>query len=322
MFETIIACLTLLVGFIANIMFNRSVDEALRMQEDDPFNRIHDIPKKTNAGYIGSIIFAAIIFAVGCVYLQDVGETIVLRNFGGSLGSSSTDAGIHFKLPWQDPITFDIRNNLVNFYGDAEYKYDGGSAEGPDVTINDSSGTAADIDIQVNYSLDADKAAYLYTEYGTQTNFTQNYVSNDLRSIAREVAGQFDTITMLTDRSQYTKAVQQKLSEKWNAIGLTVEQVSVQDVRYPDEIKSKYAEAQAAVIAKQQALNEQETAKVNAETQKIQAQGEADANKILTESLTSEVIQQNYIDALKEIGKNGNLIVVPEGSTPVVTTGK
>lgn len=276
--------------------------------------------KRTASGYILGSIVAAILIAINCVYLQDVGETVVLRNFGGSLGSSSTDAGIHFKAPWQNPITFDIRNNLVNFYGDAEYKYDGGSAEGPDVTINDSSGTAADIDIQVNYSLDADKAAYLYTEYGTQTNFTQNYVSNDLRSIAREVAGQFDTITMLTDRSQYTKAVQQKLSEKWNAIGLTVEQVSVQDVRYPDEIKSKYAEAQAAVIAKQQALNEQETAKVNAETQKIQAQGEADANRILSESLTDQVIQQNYIEALKEIGQNGNLVVVPEGSTPLVTT--
>lgn len=41
---------------------------------------------------------------------------------------------------------------------------------------------------------------------------------------------------------------------------------------------------------------------------------------ILSESLTDQVIQQNYIDALKEIGQNGNLVVVPEGSTPLVTT--
>lgn len=59
---------------------------------------------------------------------------------------------------------------------------------------------------------------------------------------------------------------------------------------------------------------------MNAETQKIQAQGEADANHILSESLTDQVIQQNYIEALKEIGQNGNLVVVPEGSTPLVTT--
>ena len=124
---------------------------------------------------------------------------------------------------------------------------------------------------------------------------------------------------MLTDRSRYTQAVQEKLSEKWEPIGLTVEQVSVQDVRYPDSITSKYAEAQAAEVARQQAEKEQETAKVEAETKKVVAQGEADANAILTQSLTSEVIQQRYIDALKEIGQSGNLVVVPEGSVPVIS---
>ena len=147
-------------------------------------------------------------------------------------------------------------------------------------------------------------------------------MTNDLRSVAREVSGQFDTITMLTDRSRYTQAVQEKLSEKWEPIGLTVEQVSVQDVRYPDSITSKYAEAQAAEVARQQAESEQETAKVEAETKKVVAQGEADANAILTQSLTPEVIQQRYIDALKEIGQSGNLVVVPEGSTPVVSASK
>ena len=93
-----------------------------------------------------------------------------------------------------------------------------------------------------------------------------------------------------------------------------IEQVSVQEIRYPESVTSKYAEAQQALIDKEKAQNEQETAKVEAETKKIEAQGEADANKILTESLTSEVLQQRYIDALNEIGKNGNLIIT-DGST-------
>ena len=49
-------------------------------------------------------------------------------------------------------------------------------------------------------------------------------------------------------------------------------------------------------------------------------QREADANKVLTESLTPEVLQQRYIDTLAEIGKSGNLVVVPEGSQPIVGT--
>lgn len=309
MFLFFLAIFIILADGIAYVWFRHILNE-------DEFSA-YTMPKIPLISALG-VAFALIICS--SVYSQDVGETVVLRNLGGSLGNSTTDAGFHIKAPWQSVIAYDIRNNLVNFYGDTKYKYDGGSAQGPDVTINDSSGASADIDIQVNYSLDADKAAYLYSEYGTQSNFTQNYVSNDLRSVAREVAGQFDTITLLTDRSKFTTAVQDKLSEKWNSIGLTVEQVSVQDIRYPDSITSKYAEAQAAVIAKQQALNEQETAKVNAETKKIEAQGEAEANNVLSKSLTPEVIQQNYIDTLSKIGEHGNLVVVPNGSTPLIST--
>ena len=132
----------------------------------------------------------------------------------------------------------------------------------------------------------------------------------------------FNTMTMLTDRNQYTEAIEKALKEKWKDNGVIVEQVSVQDIRYDDAITNAYAEAQSAEISKQKAINAQETAKVEAETKKIKAQGEADANNILTQSLSDKVLTQNYIDSLKEIGKDGNLVVVPEGSTPMINTAK
>lgn len=252
-----------------------------------------------------------------CLYSVDVGEVAVIRNMGGSLAGHSEDAGFHLKTPWQSIVKYDTRNNLINFYKDTDYKYDGGSAVGKQVTVNDRSGASADIDIQVNYSLDPSAAEYLYSEYGKQQTFTQNYISNDLRSVAREQSGRFDTLTMLTNRGEYTKAVQDALAAKWRKIGLTVEQVSVQDVRYGDEIVKKYNEAQAAEIDKQKAMNEQEVAKTEAETKKIKAQGEADANAVLNESLTDNVLKQHYIDALSNADQ---LVVVPDGADTLVQT--
>lgn len=268
------------------------------------------------------IVFAFAFIGGSCIYTQDTGEVCVIRNLGGSLADSTSEAGFHIKMPWQDVITYDVRNNLINFYGDTDYKVDGGSYEGKQVSINDKSGASANIDIQVNYSLNPDSALNLYSEYGTQESFVEKYISNDVRAVTREVSGKFDTVTMLTDRSQFTKAVQDALTKKWNKIGLTVEQVSVQDVRYPKSITDSYSQAQAAEVAKQKAQNEQETAKVQAETKKIEAQGEADANAVLAQSLNEQVLQQHYIEALKDVGKEGNLVVVPEGSTPMVNTGK
>lgn len=262
----------------------------------------------------------AVFVGMSCFYSQDIGEAVVLRNIGGSIAGHTTEAGFHAKAPWQDVLTWDIRNRQVNFFKDSEYKYDGGSYTGAEVTINDASGTKANIDVQVIYSIDADKVEDLYAEYGTQEAFVTNYVSNDLRATAREVAGQFDTITLLTDRAKYTTAIQESLNEQWEGNGVIVEQVQVQDIRYADSITDAYADAQSAEVAKQKAQNAQETAKVEAETKRIEAEGEAEANRVLTESLTPEVLQQQYYDALNTAAKNGGLIVVPEGSQPIVGT--
>lgn len=263
-------------------------------------------------------ILAAIIFVFTCVYPQDIGETVVLVNWGGSIAGHSEEAGFHVKAPWTKAITYDTRNNLINMYGDTEYVYDGGSAQGSKVTINDASGAKANVDIQVNYSLDPSTAEYLYSEYGTQTVFTQNYVSQDVRSVAREQAGKFDTITLLTDRAQYTNAIEEALTAKWKEIGLTVEQVTVQDISYPKSITDAYAKAQEAEVEKQTAMNKQEVARVEAETKAVKAEGEKKANEILSQSLTNEVLQQQYINALNEAANQGSLIVVPSDSMPMI----
>lgn len=306
-----------MLGIIVAIFISIAVVGAYSWHSFNKNGKVHILPV-----IVAPILIIGLFLGFKSFYTQDIGEAIVLKNWDGKIIGSSSETGLHFKSPFATVISYDTRNNLINFYGDEDYWYDNGKATGPDVTINDKSGASADIDIQVVYSLDPSAAETLYADYGTQTNYTSSYLSNDVRSITREISGKYDTITMLTDRSQFTKAVQEALSKKWEADGLHVEQVSVQDVRYPETITDKYAEAQSAEIAKQKAVNEQETAKVNAETKKIEAQAEADANEILQQSLTEEVLLQQYYETLQNIGANGNLVVVPEGSTPMINTGE
>ena len=110
------------------------------------------------------------------------------------------------------------------------------------------------------------------------------------------------------------------LGNNWADSGVVVESVQVQDIRYADSITEAYANAQSAQVEQQRAQNEQDTARIEAETKAIEAEGIANSNRILAESLTPEVLQQNYYDTLREIGDKGNLVVVPEGSQPIVQT--
>lgn len=257
------------------------------------------------------VLIAGVVLAASCLYTQDVGEVVVLRSWGGAIAGHSEDAGFHLKAPWQTSIRYDVRNNLISLYRDSDYTADGGSAEGKTVTVNDKSGASADVDLQVIYSLKPSAAEDLYRDYGRQDTFTRDYLVNDLRSVAREQAGSYDTLTMLTDRSKYTDGMRRALTDRWGGLGVTVEQVSVQDVRYPDAITGAYNDAQAAEVARRKAENEQETARVEAETRKIKAQGEADANAVLNQSLTDRILQREYIDALKNADR---LIVTPDGT--------
>jgi len=282
----------------------------IRFRQEDDLKISIGIP-------IGLFVISAILIGAECIYTQDVGEAVVLRNFGGSLAGYTTEAGIKFKAPWQDALDWDIRNRLINFYRDADYAYDNGSYNGATVTINDSSGTKADCDVQVIYSINPDAVEKLYADYGTQEAYVASYVSNDVRQTTRDCAGQFSTIQLLTDKESFAKSIQDTLSQRWADSGVVVESVSVQDIRYDQSITDAYAQAQAAQVEQQRAQNEQSTAKIEAETKKIEAQGTADSNKILAESLTDEVLKQHFIDA---INNSDTVYVVPEGSQPIIST--
>ena len=116
------------------------------------------------------IVVAGLLMIPACLYSQDAGEVVVLKNMGGSIAGYSADAGFHGKLPWQSTVKYDTRNNVISYVAKGKEDYDGGSARGPQVTVNDKNGAQADIDIQVNYSLDPKYAMDLYKDYGKQTH--------------------------------------------------------------------------------------------------------------------------------------------------------
>lgn len=309
----------MLFFIVAIILLVIGAAMVLLKSERSDTERDRAIVRTVNIGGYALIVIGAMVVLATCLYSQDAGEVAVKRNLGGSIVGSTKEAGFHFKAPWQSTVKYDTRNNVVAYVAKGKEDYDGGSARGSQVTVNDRSGASADIDIQVNYSLDPEYAVDLYRDYGKQNEFVKRVVAVDVRSVPREVSGKFDTIDMLTNRSAFSDEIQKTLESKWKDKGLKVEQVSVQEMRYPKSITDRYAQAQAAEIDRQKAENEQKVAQTEAETRKIKAQGEADANRVLNDSLSDNVLRQHYIDAL---GNAKELIVTPDGSQTLITPGK
>jgi regulator of protease activity HflC (stomatin/prohibitin superfamily) len=266
-------------------------------------------------GAVGAGVCAIGVLFFNSSYTQDVGEAVVLRSVTGELAGQSTTPGLHLKAPWVETIVYDTRNNTISYVGTGETDNSGGSAQGPQITFQDREGVTGNLDIVVRYSIVPDAVTDLYSAFRTQEDFVNRVITNDVRSLTRDVPARYGTLEVFTNRPQVAAAIRDELSSRWQQQGVTVEEVSLQEIRYSDDVKARFDEAQAARIAVERARAEQETARVEAETRVIGARGEADANRVLSESLTDQVLRQRYIDA---IGRGSTVYVVPEGGSPLV----
>lgn len=262
-------------------------------------------------------------------YTQDPGEARVLRSFTGEVVGQDIDAGAAFKAPWVDLVDFDIRNQVVSFIGDGTNSYNGQVPNGPQITTQDRDGATVNIDIVVQYSIEPDAVTGLYENYQNQENFVTQVIENDVRSLTREVPNRYSTVEVRTERAAIAVAIQDRLIEGWAEKGIIVESVALQETRYSAEVTASFDQAQQARINVEREQANLEAAQVQAQVRVAEAtaQAEADiiaananaeANRLLTASLTPEVLQQRYLDTLSEVGAGGNLVVVPEGFNGLV----
>lgn len=255
-------------------------------------------------------------------YSQDSGEASVLVDVSGVIAGQETTPGFHGKLPWQDVKTFNIRNQTVSFVGKGDTDYTGGSASGPQVTTQDADGVSSDIDVNIVYSIAPSKVTEIYRQYRDEQNFVQQFVVQQVRSQTRNVPNRFSTLDLLTKRTEVSSALQDALEAAWRGTGVQVDQVNLQEIRPPQSIRDSYSSAQRAQVQVAAEQAKLDAAKISAQQQVVQAEAQAKANDTLAKSLTSPVLQSRYIDALKSIGEKGNLVVVPQGSTPFVQVSK
>lgn len=227
------------------------------------------------------------------VYTQDPGQASVLVSFTGTVSGINYEAGMHTKAPWTSRVEYDIRNNTLAYVGQSGNKdnYTGGDVSGPQITFQDANGVTGNIDINVRYSVRGNAVREIYNEYKTQQEFVNATLAPDVRSTTRALLSQYDTSKIYNDRDNIKPALVSALQENWEALGVDVEEVYLQEVRYPDNVVQSFANAQAARA-------EVETAKANQEKARI----EAETNKIKTQALSDAVLKEKLIDAIK----NGN----------------
>lgn len=334
MFTTVVVVLLILTGIsilVVGLKTPKTKIKKAQYSYDEDKEVRHPVRGYTIAA--GTAIALVGVFGLGAasVYSQSIGQAKVLINAGGTIAGQDATPGWAIKAPWQSVVNWDLFSQTLTFAGnkdDGAPSYTGGQINGYEITSSVARGAQTDLDVQVVYNLDGSKVGDLYKQFRSQERFTKQVIEPKVLAVIRTVPTDYTPVEFRGEkRGEATQKILDGLNKALNSYGITVSQVNLQAIRYTsaveDSIKAvevaqqseaeQQAKLRAATVEAQQKVVQ---AQATADAARIAAQGQADANATLSASLTPQVLQQRYIDALKE----GTIYVVPEGSTPFVQT--
>jgi len=206
--------------------------------------------------------------------------------------------GFHFVAPWNTVIVYEVRQQELF------EKMKVLSSNGLDIILETSSW----------YMPRPEDLGRLHQEKGE--DYLERVIKPTLRSAARSVVGRYTPEQLYASKRD---VIQNEIFDEAKKIldGQYIElnEVLVRDVTLPATIK----DAIERKLKQEQESLEYEfrlvTASKEAQKQIIEAKGKADANKILSASLTDKILQDKGIEATLELAKSPNSKVVIVGSS-------
>ena len=321
------------------------------------FNMNNPLDNNNNMGKIMPWIIALVI--VGAVFVAFKPFTIInsgevgIKVKTGKFDQTPLSAGLHFYIPvFQKIIPVNTRIRLITYsnvstgaLGDSYRGFEGGLRRNPAISVLDKRGLTVNIDIAVQYRLKAESAPATIEKWGS--SWEEKIINSKVREVVRDVVGQYTAEQLPEMRNEIAAAIEMKVKESVDELPnqpVILTSVELRTINLPVKIKDQIERVQIAKQdvtiaeqqkekAKQQAQKAAEIAKGEAERNRIEAQGEADkirieaeeqakANKLISESLTPELLQLEQIktqgkfnEALK-FNKNAQIFLTPGGAVP------
>ncbi|WP_299003047.1 prohibitin family protein [uncultured Tenacibaculum sp.] len=251
-------------------------------------------------GMLIPVVIVLIIFIAKSTVTINSGEAGVLyKTFGGGVVTDEPPLGegFHIVAPWNKVHVYEVRQQELF----------------EKMKVLSSNGLEIKIDASAWYKPVYNDLGKLHQVLGE--NYLQRVIQPAIRSAARSVVGRYTPEQLYSSKRD---AIQDEIFIETKKIlesqYVQLNEILVRDVTLPSTIK----EAIERKLKQEQESLEYEfrlvTAQKEAEKQIIEAKGKADANKILSASLTDKILQDKGIEATNRLANSQNSKVVIIGS--------
>jgi len=256
---------------------------------------------------------------VSCIKQIGAGEVGVQSLFG-KVNPTTLNSGLNFIDPLVEVTTFDIKTQN---YTMSSVRDEGDKAGDDAIRVLTNDGLEVIIDLTVLYRVLPSEAPNILKDIGA--DYKNTIVRPITRTKIRDNAVYYDAVALYsTKRDEFQGRIFKDISENFTKRGLVLEQLLVRNITLPASVKTSI---ESKINAEQDAQKMEfvlQKEKQEAERKRVEAQGIADYQKILSTGLSDKQLQYESIKAQKEIALSPNtkVIIMGHGNNPIILDGK
>jgi regulator of protease activity HflC (stomatin/prohibitin superfamily) len=253
------------------------------------------------------IVIILIGFSTASVVQVEPGEVGVQKLFG-KVNDNVLQSGLNIINPLVKVITFDIKTENYTMSGVT----DEGNKQGDDaIRVLSADGLEVIVDLTVLYKVVPSEAPRILKEVGT--DYRNVIVRPICRTKIRDNAVYYDAVALYsTKRDEFQSKIFSSIESNFKERGLILEQLLVRNITLPESVK---ATIESKINAEQDAQKMTfvlQKERQEAERKRVEAQGIADYQKILSSGLSDKLLQYEMIKAISA-SPNSKLILMTNG---------
>ncbi len=248
--------------------------------------------------YLGFIRIAGIALTVAglafsVIYQVEPGQVGVQKLFG-KVSNKTLSSGLNLINPLVEVVIFDIRTQNYTMSGVND---EGDKASDDAIRVLSADGLEVVIDLTVLYRVTPSEAPRILQELGT--DYKNTIVRPLCRTKIRDNAVYYDAVALYSSkRDEFQDRIFKSIEADFRARGLELEQLLVRNITLPQSVK---ATIESKINAEQEAQKMTfvlQKEKQEAERKRVEAQGIADYQNIISSALSEKQLQYEMIKAI------------------------
>jgi len=267
-----------------------------------------------------ALAFLAFLFFLASILIVVPPGHVGVQIVFGKVKKGIFSEGLHLKNPFAVVVTMTTRTQS---YTMSKIVKEGERNTRPDaISALTKDNLNVDLDITVLYKLIPEAAPEIYRILGNTKAYTEKIVRPAIRTAIRNSVAKFNASEIMSERRrEVEKDIEMELrkmlgdyfSSRNMREAIVIERVLLRNVDPPAKLKTAIqAKLEAEQEAQKMAFILQKE-KAEAERKTVEAEGIAEAQKIIARSLSHEYLQWYYIQTLRELidSPNNSTIILP-----------